>query len=228
MKLLELLKWGNSQLLEISFGLLILCSLPFLAYFLIKKWKFVLCVVGAIALCYFGSQYYYFNRNEKMEQRRALHEQCFAKCTSKNYYTDLFTIPIQNLHDKIMWTDSVTDGGNRYYKTNVSQDGSNEYGIEVKATFDNIYYYSYEIFPEEFDESFFEKNGYEKIEIPDDSLVEFLGYQFSSKEFDDGLSYKKDDIIIKVHKFCSSENYSCPMHRITVYNSTKENLIDKI
>ncbi len=165
MEILDAAKWVNGQLLEICLALLVLCLgiILFAKLFalIIKHWKLSLCV---FVLCGFGYGYYKYIEQRTMEkdkQLREIHEQCFANCHSENYYLDLFTL--QDFHDNIMWNDSTNNGNEKIYKAYFyPEDGTG--GVEIKSTFNKIYYYSYEIFMDDYNENFFEENGFMKIE----------------------------------------------------------------
>ena len=89
MELLDLLKWGNSQLLEISFGLLVLCSLPFLAYFLIKKWKFAIYPLCAYFLLCVGYKFY---ETESIKAVLRMKPNDFSSCFTKMLNDITFTL----------------------------------------------------------------------------------------------------------------------------------------
>lgn len=173
MELLEGLQWINGQLLEICFGFLILCLIVILFaglfVLIVNHYKLSLCV---FVLCGFGYGYYNYiehKRFEKAEQLREIHNQCFANCHFENYYLDLFTL--QDFHNKVIWSDSTNNGNEKVYKTDFRPNGIDDvlsrWCVEIKSSFNKIYYYSYEISMDDYyeiNENFFEENGFIKIE----------------------------------------------------------------
>ena len=221
MEILDAAKWVNGQLLEICLALLVLCLgiILFAKLFalIIKHWKLSLCV---FVLCGFGYGYYKYIEQRTMEkdkQLREIHKQCFANCHSENYYLDLFTL--QDFHDNIMWNDSTNNGNEKIYKTYFyPEDGKGD--VEIKSTFNKIYYYSYEIFMDDYNENFFEENGFMKIEEDNKKNV------YVEPQTPEHL-YKKDNITIKIKLFIS-EYHICPMYKVEVYNNKMEHLINII
>ena len=186
MELLEGAMWIIGQLLEICLGFIALC-LGFMALCLIvilfgwlfdliaKHYKLFLCALCVFVLCGFGYGYYNYIEQKKMENaeqlkeiQKQLHEQCFANCHIENYYLDLFTL--QDFHNNVIWSDSTNNGNEKVYKTYLyPQDICMWFRpkIEIKSTFNKIYYYSYEIdmfYYIDMCDGYLEENGFMKIE----------------------------------------------------------------
>ena len=158
---------------EFWLGLLILCLIVILFaglfVLIVNHYKLSLCV---FVLCGFGYGYYNYiehKRFEKAEQLSEIHDQCFANCHFENYYLDLFTL--QDFHNKVIWRDSTNNGNEKVYKTYFCPNGIDDvlsgWCVEIKSSFNKIYYYSYEISMDDYyeiSENFFEENGFIKIE----------------------------------------------------------------
>lgn len=172
MELLEDAMWLNGQLLEICLGFiaLFLIVILFVGLFvlIITHYKLSLCV---FVLCGFGYGCYNYiehKRFEKAEQLSEIHKQCFANCHFENYYLDLFKL--QDFHNKVIWEDSTNNGNEKVYKTSFCPNGIDDvflgYCVEIKSSFNKIYYYSYEIDMDDYyeiNENFFEENGFMEI-----------------------------------------------------------------
>ena len=238
MEILEGAKWINGQLLEICLALVVLCLIVILSVKLfvltIKHWKLSLCV---FVLCGFGYGYYNYieqRAKEKDKQLREMHEQCFANCHSENYYLDLFAL--KDFHNNIMWNDSTNNGNEKIYKTYFYPEDGNMGGVEIKSSFNKIYYYSYEIFMNDYNKNFFEENGFMKIEEDNKKNVYVepqtpeQAVENAERNCDKKMThlYKKDNITIKIKLFHISEYYSCPMCKVEVYNNEMEHLINII
>ena len=191
-------------------------------------------------LCSFGYGYYKYiewRTMEKNKHLREMHEQCFANCHSENFYLDLFTL--QDFHNNVIWNDSTNNGNEKVYKTYFYPKDGNREGVEIKSSFNKIYYYSYyEIFMDDYNKNFFEENGFIKIEedVTENEYVEpQTAEQVIAKamrDFDKEIThlYKKDNITIKI-KLCyvsGCEYSSCPMCKVEVYNNKMEHLINII
>lgn len=238
MEILDAAKWVNGQLLEICLALVVLCLgiILFAKLFalIIKHWKLSLSIFVA---CGFGYGYYKYIEQRTMEkdnQLREIHKQCFANCHSENYYLDLFTL--QDFHDNIMWNDSTNNGNEKIYKTYFYPEDGNMGGVEIKSSFNKIYYYSYEIFMNDYNKNFFEENGFMKIEEDNTENV-YVEPQTPEQAVENVMRdcdkkmthlYKKDNITIKINLFYISEYYTCPMCKVEVYNNKMERLINII
>lgn len=190
MELLGGAMWIIGQLLEICLGFiaLFLIVILFLGLFvlIVNYYKLFLCV---FVLCGFGYGYYNYIEHKKMEkaeQLREIHEQCFANCHFENYYLDLFTL--QDFHNKVIWEDSINNGNEKVYKTSFCPNGIDDvlmgWCVEVKSSFNKIYYYSYEISMDDYyeiNENFFEENGF--MEIGEDVTEnEYVEQQMTDQE----------------------------------------------
>ena len=188
-------------------------------------------------LCCFGYGYYKYiewRTMEKNKHLREMHEQCFANCHSENYYLDLFTL--QDFHNNVIWNDSTNNGNEKVYKTYFYPKDGNMGGVEIKSSFNKIYYYSYEIFMDEYNKNFFEENGFMKIE-EDVTENEYVEPQTAEQVLANAMRacdkeithlYKKDNITIKIKLGYLSEYYTCPMCKVEVYNNKMEHLINII
>ena len=188
-------------------------------------------------LCCFGYGYYKYiewRTMEKNKHLREMHEQCFANCHSENYYLDLFTL--QDFHNNVIWNDSTNNGNEKVYKTYFYPKDGNREGVEIKSSFNKIYYYSYEIFMDEYNKNFFEENGFMKIE-EDVTENEYVEPQTAEQVLANAMRdchkeithlYKKDNITIKIKLCYLSEYYTCPMCKVEVYNNKMEHLINII
>ena len=236
--------WLNGGLL---FALIVLCLIVilFATLLVVMAKKFNPSVVSiylfvrklslfVFVLCCFGYGYYKYiewRTMEKNKHLREMHEQCFANCHSENYYLDLFT-----LQDVINITVVAENGNEKVYKTYFYPKDGNMGGVEIKSSFNKIYYYSYEIFMDEYNKNFFEENGFMKIE-EDVTENEYVEPQTAEQVLANAMRdcdkeithlYKKDNITIKIKLCYLSEYYTCPMCKVEVYNNKMEHLINII
>ena len=206
--------------------------------FVVSIYLFVLKLsLFVFVLCCFGYGYYKYiewRTMEKNKHLREMHEQCFANCHSENYYLDLFTL--QDFHNNVIWNDSTNNGNEKVYKTYFYPKDGNMGGVEIKSSFNKIYYYSYEIFMDEYNKNFFEENGFMKIE-EDVTENEYVEPQTAEQVLANAMRdcdkeithlYKKDNITIKIKLCYLSEYYTCPMCKVEVYNNKMEHLINII
>lgn len=239
--------WLNGGLL---FALIVLCLIVilFATLLVVMAKKFNPSVVSiylfvrklslfVFVLCCFGYGYYKYiewRTMEKNKHLREMHEQCFANCHSENYYLDLFTL--QDFHNNVIWNDSTNNGNEKVYKTYFYPKDGNMGGVEIKSSFNKIYYYSYEIFMDEYNKNFFEENGFMKIE-EDVTENEYVEPQTAEQVLANAMRdcdkeithlYKKDNITIKIKLCYLSEYYTCPMCKVEVYNNKMEHLINII
>lgn len=275
MELLGGAMWIIGQLLAICLGFMTLC-LGFMALCLIvilfawlfdlivKHYKISLCTLCVFVLCGFGYGYYNYIEQKKMEKaeqlkeiQKQLHEQCFANCHCENYYLDLFTL--QDFHNNVIWSDSTNNGNEKVYKTYFySQDICMwlfRPKVEIKSTFNKIYYYSYEIDMYDYIDicdGYLEENGFMKIEEdvePQTIEQELEELENEMKELEENPRkvlkeleekerrdldkkfnhiYKKDNITIKIKLFHEDEDCTRPICKIEVYNNEMEDLINII
>lgn len=238
MEILDAAKWFNGQLLSICLALFILClgfALTIRLFILsVKYWKFSLCILITSCIGYGCYKYMEQKNIDKHNRLIEIHEQCFANCSVKNYYLDLFLL--QDFHNKVMWNDSTNYGNEKIYKTYFYPEDGSMGGVEVKSSFNKIYYYSCEIFMDDFDVKFFEKNNYTKIEenntenANDEILTPAQARAYTIRKTDKTMThlYKKDNIFIKIKLFHNSDYYTCPMCKVEIYDYEMKHLINII